>query len=57
MSKGSARRTPQITKEEEDLRYELVFRTKGDAIRKAEILQLLKQFPDTNRSGFKPYSI
>lgn len=41
--KGSWKRPTQISKEEEDLRYELAFRTKDNPERKAEILKRLEE--------------
>jgi hypothetical protein len=42
-TKGSRKRPTQISRAEEELRYELAFRCKDNPKRKAEILKLLAE--------------
>lgn len=49
--KGSWKRPTQISREEEDLRYELAFRTKDNPERKEEILKRLEEIQEEKKNG------
>lgn len=51
--KGSWKRPTQISREEEDLRYELAFRCKDNEERKQEILKRLEEIQKEKEDGTK----
>lgn len=49
--KGDTRRQRQISKEEEELRWELAFGTKNNPERKEDINKRLKEITDEKKTG------
>jgi len=49
MGKGDKRRPKQISMEENDLRFELAFKTKDNPERKEEILKILNQIEEDKK--------